>query len=82
MDLYYLNCSEFAHSDRLLRSLWLIILKLGLHLTNAGRGKLLTKIGERYNKNQLLVKDFAVLCLHTQLLKSCEVVPRKRVLRI
>jgi len=57
VDLYYLSWSEFVLSDRQLGFLWLIILELGLPLTSAGKGKLLTMTGERYNKNELLIKN-------------------------
>ena len=69
MDPYYLNLSDFARSEVLLGFLGLRLLILGHPLNSAGKGKLLTMTGERYNKNELLVKDVAVLCLHTQLEK-------------
>ena len=59
MDPYYLNSSDFARSEVLLGSLGLTLLILGHPLNSAGKGKLLTKTGERYNKKQLF--DGAIL---------------------
>jgi len=64
VNMHYLNWSVFSHSHGLLSSLWLIILELGLPLTCAGKGKLMTKKGKRYNKNQQFIQILVLKCIN------------------
>ena len=67
IDLYYLNRSDFPHSDVLSGSPGLVIHESGLPPTCAGRGKLLTKNDERYNKFLLFVKTLIWKCVHVHI---------------
>lgn len=61
MMLYYLNRSEFAHSDVLIGSLGLIIFRSGLPLRCGSRCKLMTKTGGISNQISTTYKTATVI---------------------